>query len=600
MKRTVLFLIFSILAVFSLSAQSVAQGISYQAVAKDASGNPIVNSKVSLRISLVSEVNGKKAYFSELHQVTTDDQGQFNLVIGEGKKELGTIKNVPWSKEQIWLDVEMAKNGSQAFELVNHAKLLSVPYAKYAASTSRISEKELPGEEKNQSIYWLTGGNSLTAPPTHFLGTRDGKDLVFKTNNTTRVVVTASGQMKVYSGVDGNDDELSAYPVTIMGSTQGINIKVNGSRSGDNNFVTFADDAGVWGRIEGQTLDELYDSWPYQLQRDVFILQGVSLGLRIAAWTVKAIGEGASIFAGAAAVGSAANIVNFVIQAAAILAESITWGVNIVEEIGVTYESGAGDYAEWLERKPGERDLQYGEIVGVKGGQVSLNTDEADDFLVVSMRPIVAGNAPQPGQQANYEQIAFMGQVPVKVAGPVAVGDYILPSGNNDGFGVAIHPKEMKSGDYDRIVGVAWEASKGEAPFSMVKAAIGINSEDLAGKVDALNQKVEQILAYLEGKAPLEGGDFTSAAPVVKPHSEFKKIYSDEEFNKALDRYEPFFKGVYAQLAKEMEKQGYDLAANPKIAEFLKDPVPLIKEIRKDPNYLTQWAFIDQNIKSGK
>ncbi len=606
MKRFVLFLFVGcLLAAFPLQAQFVPNGINYQAVALDASGQPMANKRITLKISLVSEVRGRTVHFSETQEVSTDDLGQFNLVIGEGKKTSGAFAKIPWAKEQIWMDVELQGAQPGSFDRIAHSRLLSVPYAKHAATTSRIaqSKEAALAEEKNQSIYWLTGGNSLTSPPTQFLGTRDDRDFVIKTNNTARLTFTKGGQAQLVSGVDGDQDQYGSYPLTVQGSRQGIHIKVTGSRNGDNNFMTFGDDQQFsWGRIEGQTVPELEADWEYQMQVASFTLGGISLGLRIAAWTAKAIGEGASIFAAGSIAGTIATIAAFATELAGLLTESITWGIKIREEIGVTYATGAGDYAEWLERAQGVRDLGYGEIVGVAGGKISLNTEAAEVVKVVSRRPILLGNTPQPGQEAAFEQVAFIGQVPVRVAGVVEAGDYILPSGNNDGFGIAVNPKDMKSGDYARIVGVAWESADGDMPFQYINTAVGINSNDLTQKVDLLNRRVENILAYLEGKSPLlEDNELDAlSSSEIKPRTQFQKQYTDEEVDQLLDRYEPFFKNLYAQVEKDMVKKGADLDSNPRLKAFFQDPIPVMKEIRHNPNFLTQWGMMDQNLPSKK
>jgi hypothetical protein len=605
MKKLLLFLIaVSLIGGLTLSAQSTsAQGMNYQAVARDASGQVIANLPISLKISLVSKNGDQAEYYTETHQVQTDQTGLFKVVIGEGKEAVGKLADVPWAKDQVWLNIALDTKGGKNFALVSSAKLLSVPYAFHAATASQIVDEasaiDLP-TEKNQSIYWTTGGNTNTRPATHFVGTRDNQNLVLKTNNTTRAILTKEGQMQVYSGVTGPDSDKASYPITVEGSDQGIYIKVNGSRSGDNNFVTFADDEDIWGRIEGQTIAELEASPEYQTQVALFTLQAVSLAAQVVAFTAEAIGLAASGVGAAAAVGAVANGVALGVEAAALATEWATWESRIRANIGVTYESGSGDYAEWLERKKGERDMQYGEIVGVKGGLISLNTKSVDHFMVVSTRPIVLGNSPQPEKAASFEKVAFMGQVPVKVAGAVAVGDYILPSGNNDGLGIAIHPNDMKLGDYSRIVGVAWEAAK-EAPLNYVNVAVGINSNDLTRKVDELNQKVEQIMAYLEGKAPLNAdGTLLANAPIAKPETTLAKMYTDEEFDQMIDKNAGFFTEMYAEAKKNLIKQGYDLSANPKMAEMLDNPLPFIKEVRRDPAYLTQWALVDQKIKSKK
>ena len=88
------------------------------------------------------------------------------------------------------------------------------------------------------------------------------------------------------------------------------------------------------------------------------------------------------------------------------------------------------------------------------------------------------------------------------------------------------------------------------------------------------------------------------ASEEQKPQTRFQKLYSDEEIDQLLDRYEPFFKTLYAQVEKEMVKKGADLSANPRLKAFFSDPVPMMKEMRHNPNYLTQWALMDQKLPS--
>ena len=554
---------------------------------------------------MVSKTNGEQKYYSEVHEVKTDNLGLFNIVIGKGKEAVGNLVDVPWATDQIWLNIEMADNSRKQFNLVSSTQLMSVPYALHANTANAIVSGDNSGAPtaKNQSIYWTTGGNSLTKPETHFLGTRDNQDLIFKTNNTTRVKLTKEGQLQVKSGVTGPDDDIASYPVTVDGSKQGIYIKVTGKRNSTNNFVTFADDENTWGAIEGQTLDELKDSWEYKHQIALFVLKSVSLASQIVGTIAETAGLIGSGFGGAAAVGATANGTALVLEAASLALEIVNYKMEKIDKVGVSYSSGAGDYAEWLERKKGERHLNYGEIVGVKGGIVSLNTKEqVDHFMVVSRRPIVLGKIPAKGTEQNFEKVAFMGQVPVKVAGSVAVGDYILPSGNNDGFGVAINPAKMKIGDYSKIVGVAWEAAK-DSPLNYVNVAVGINANDLTNKVEELNQKVEQIMAYLEGKGPLNA-DNKMLTPeqiaAAKPQTTFQKLYTDEEFDMMVDKNVGIFKEIFVQAKMQLEKSGYNLNAHPELAAFFNNPIKSIKAIRRDSNYLTQWALIDEKFNSKK
>jgi hypothetical protein len=585
-----------IMGFLPLYAQSGTNGLNYQAVVRDASGKVFPNEPVRIKIALVSENQNQEAYYTEVHQVTTDFLGQVSLVIGKGQDPQGVFSKIPWSEEQIWLDLELLGTKDN-FKINSRTQLLSVPYALHAATTSKLSEEQAIEKDGGQSIFWLTSGNSNTRDTVHFVGTIDNKPYAIRTNNQP-LVTFKDGQVVVTGRVSGDASDMANYPLTIEGSKQGINIKVNGSRGNDNNFVTFADDNGVMGRIEGERFSEKVNQWDYNLQVSVFTIEGVSLAIQIIGQIIEGIGEGFSIFGAGAVPGAVANAVALGIEAASFLAESITWGQKQSEEIGVTFQSGNGDYAEWLKRAPGEQDLNYGEIVGVKGGLISLNTTKADKILVISKNPAVIGNAPQENQKANYEKVAFMGQVPVKVAGPVAIGDFIVASGNNDGCGVAIHPQDMKTGDFAHVLGVAWEATA-DHPINLVKVAIGINTNDLSAKLDALNNSIDNIMAYLEGKAPLLEDDQIPSASLRgdKPSTQFQKQFSDEEFDRLLDQNAELFNTMYAETKVQLQKKGYDFAAFPQVAEFLDNPLPAIKAMRRNPMYLTQWALSDANYK---
>jgi len=93
----------------------------------------------------------------------------------------------------------------------------------------------------------------------------------------------------------------------------------------------------------------------------------------------------------------------------------------------------------------------------------------------------------------KYEKIAFMGQVPVKVIGKVKKGDYILPSGNQDGMAIAVAPQKMAVGDYARIIGTAWGESDGKEMFSFVNTAVGINSNDLVRVIQDMQGMLNDI-----------------------------------------------------------------------------------------------------------
>jgi len=609
MRKIYVTLIFTLLFLGGLWAQSVPQGINYQGVARDEAGMPLANKEVFLRVSLGENVRSVDPFFSENHLVQTNEEGYFQLIIGKGGADKGTLSDVPWADKEIWLQIELFDSQYGGFKVASNNQLFAVPYAFHAEKADRLVDDNEVDLRSGSSIYWTTTGNSNTRPPYHYLGTRDDNSLHFKTNATDRLVVTNTGQVQVFSGVNGGEGDYNAYPLTVQGSDQGIYIKVNGGRSSSNNFVTFADGGNAgelagtsgtkWGEIEGQTLDELLTSFDYIFQNAIFAINIASLVAQSVATGIEVGGLAASGLAAGAAVGAAANVAALVAQSISLGLQIGEYNANAIASVGVTYASGSGDYAEWLLRDPESRDLSYGEVVGIHAGKVSLETEGADHFMVVSMRPIVLGNAPQDDEEALYEKIAFMGQVPVRVSGPVALGDYIVPSGNNDGVGIAVHPDDMKAGDYHRIIGVAWEEAPNQ-PLNFVNVAVGINANDLSQKVEKLNHRVDNIMGYLEGKEPLKTDNELSQALItnsfMQPQTTMTKAITDEQFDQFVDQNEGFFKMAFQQAGEQLEAKGYNLDRFPGLEEMLNDPITFMKAVRRDPNYATQWARVDQQI----
>ena len=52
---------------------------------------------------------------------------------------------------------------------------------------------------------------------------------------------------------------------------------------------------------------------------------------------------------------------------------------------------------------------------------------------IISRIAVVEGSFPGAKEQADFDRVAYTGHVPVKVVGPCKCGQYLVPSGNDDG-----------------------------------------------------------------------------------------------------------------------------------------------------------------------
>ena len=168
---------------------------------------------------------------------------------------------------------------------------------------------------------------------------------------------------------------------------------------------------------------------------------------------------------------------------------------------GISFNSGSGDFAEYLPLLNVDEKIEDCEIVGVFGGKITKNTKNADKIMAISSRPIVLGN--DKGDNDSYKKVAFLGQVQIKVRGIVNLGDYIIPSGLNDGIGIAVSPNEIKGKEYAQIVAIAWEASDNQE-VKLINAAVGLNNPEkeisiLTVKINQQEQEIKRLKSEIEG-----------------------------------------------------------------------------------------------------
>lgn len=273
--------------------------------------------------------------------------------------------------------------------------------------------------------------------------------------------------------------------------------------------------------------------------------------------TAQSIAAGLQVVAAGVGVGIAAN-------------NKVKYNYNKNRFRGVTYASGAGDYAEYLLRENTNETMSYGDIVGVKGGKISKNLTGAEKIMVISHKPIVLGALPQKNEEHLYEKVAFMGQVPVKVFGKVNIGDYIIPSGKNDGIGVAMPQSKIKINQIKSIVGLAWTKSENTTGFNMINVAVGLNRNDNNIIVQKLNEEVSNQaaeIAYLKNQiqdilssiSNLEQGKVMGADNIEETHEngQTSKKHIQRKYN-IVESHETDI--IYFELTEDDFEKGLVLA----------------------------------------
>jgi hypothetical protein len=123
---------------FNVFAQNPPQAFNYSGVARDALGNPLSNRTLAVEIGILKGSVAGQVQYIETHNVTTDQFGLFNLVIGAGAIQSGSISAVSWGSDNYFLRVSFDMNGGTNFTLLGTTQLLSVPYALHAGTAASL------------------------------------------------------------------------------------------------------------------------------------------------------------------------------------------------------------------------------------------------------------------------------------------------------------------------------------------------------------------------------------------------------------------------------------------------------------------------------
>jgi len=130
MKKSLTF-IFLFVSVIAFSQNN---GINFQGVGRNSSGVVLATTKISLRFSVIQSSETGTVEYVESKEVTTNAQGIFSLVIGDGTQisKTGNFSDVNWKINPKFLKVEMDPAGGSSFIAMGTTRLQSVPFAYYA------------------------------------------------------------------------------------------------------------------------------------------------------------------------------------------------------------------------------------------------------------------------------------------------------------------------------------------------------------------------------------------------------------------------------------------------------------------------------------
>jgi len=120
---------------YATYAQNSGRGFNFQAVARDANGNILIEKNIELKFSLLRDGATVTADYAETHQLKTDAFGTFSAIIGSKTPDAGfsTFSLLNFNQYNYWLKIDIKDvNG---WVQLSKQQLLCVPYAESATNS---------------------------------------------------------------------------------------------------------------------------------------------------------------------------------------------------------------------------------------------------------------------------------------------------------------------------------------------------------------------------------------------------------------------------------------------------------------------------------
>ena len=223
----ILFFISILFSFQNLIAQTQPSGILFQAVARDASNNAAANRTIYAIVEIREATSTGSTVYSESHQVVSNDEGIFNLIIGNGARLSGATKfdNLNWRSQIYFINLKVAIapslptpgwDLSKEYVDMGTSQIWAVPYA-FSAFKAVIADSAtkfggvLAGESGGTGIN--NTGKTITLGRNFEI--QGLGNLKFNTTGLTSLTLPQNGRLINTDGIDTLINKFLVSPVLL-------------------------------------------------------------------------------------------------------------------------------------------------------------------------------------------------------------------------------------------------------------------------------------------------------------------------------------------------------------------------------------------------
>lgn len=125
-------ILFVLLLTITGAFSQVPDGFSYQAIARDNSGNPLSETNLDVRIAILSSISPLIVIWEEEHAVSTNNFGLFTLTVGTSafktNGSLNSFSEIDWSIGEYYIRPSV-KESSGSWQILDASRIQSVPFS---------------------------------------------------------------------------------------------------------------------------------------------------------------------------------------------------------------------------------------------------------------------------------------------------------------------------------------------------------------------------------------------------------------------------------------------------------------------------------------
>jgi|WetSurMetagenome_2_1015567.scaffolds.fasta_scaffold12498_2 hypothetical protein len=212
MKSKFLFFFIGLLVICATSLAQIPKGFNYQAIARDGSGNVLVNVTMGVKLDIQTTISGGTIIYEEtFSSVTSNSVGLITLVVGSGTQTAGNAANfaaIDWN-QTLFLKTSVKYPVSGSFTVMGTSQIWSVPYALVAEKANGVN---------SGAKLSVTSSNDAGTDALFEVKRADGQTVFAVYPNAVNVYVPKSTFKGVKGGfaVGGYDGSKAGSPGTIQ------------------------------------------------------------------------------------------------------------------------------------------------------------------------------------------------------------------------------------------------------------------------------------------------------------------------------------------------------------------------------------------------